>query len=233
MMNVTKTAISLGGWILSAAPRAAAEVGLPAPRWNLRQIQVGPGPRDSGYEALQLRTKGSSVVWGDEWRFAGDGRLASLIWSVPERNGSAPRNLGPVVPAALGLEQLEGEVPMPKVRAFDGQQLICGMGEPLRGPTSFLVAPDLTVIVEDGRWWGWRLERPLLHLPGRPGPAIVPLLRAWFDLVSDATLDDLNDRDPKLREGLEALRANAEGLRHPAGDLLASEVRAVMDNFYA
>ncbi len=206
---------------------------LPSPIWELRQIRIGPAPGDASYDAHESRTRGSSFVWGDEWRFGEDGRLLSLIWTVPERRAPVPAELGPVEPAALRFEAL-GRLPtFTETIAFDSRQLVCGREAPPRSPRSFLIAPDLSVVADGDAWWGWRLERPLAHLPEGPGPrALAPLISRWFELVNEETIEALESGDPSLQQNIESLLAEAEALRHPAAHPLAEEAARVLDNFY-
>lgn len=230
-MNPSAMDLKLAEWVLRVE---AGHPLLPPPVWTLDEVRIGPAPRDPDYDAHIARTTGSSVVWGDEWRFdPDDGRLVSLIWRVPETNAASPGEMGGATPAALFLTSAAGEVDMPEVRSFTPERLVCGRRDDLVRPLGLTIAPGLTLLTQDGRWWGWALEDPMRHLPGGPAPAeLAELVRGWTQLVSDDTLDALGDADPTLEKDLRALAARARTLGHPAADLLADRIEAVLGNFY-
>lgn len=230
MTTAMTTRIHHADWTLSVRPGAPV---LAAPIWTLRELRIGPTPRDEAYGRHLARTRGSTVVWGDEWRFATSGGLVSLLWSVPEREGPMPKDFGPTETVQLHVEKLDTEQAGFPVRAFDGQQLVASVNAPLRRPRCYQIAPDLSLVVDEGRLWGWRLERPQAHLPGGPGPrGLTPLLARWCELIREARIDELEEGEAKIHTELTELRDRARALRHPSADAVADEVEAVLDNFY-
>jgi hypothetical protein len=228
---MSETSFNLAAWELGVV-EGAASLGFAV--FTLTDVRIGPHPREQGYDAHIASTTGSSVVWGDEWRFdPADGHLLSLIWNVPNTNTEAPDVLGPTRPATLRLRSVSGEVDMAVTRAFTPERLTCGSAEPLLRPVGYQIAPNLTVLVQDGRWWGWTLDRPLDHLLCGPAPAeLGPLVVKWFQLVSDETLDALDDQDPALSAEIMLLRRRAVALKSSAADVLVMRIDAVWQYFY-
>lgn len=208
---------------------------MPSPVFELDSVRVGPSPPDSAYDSHIARTRGSLVTWGDEWRFEIEtGQLVSLIWRIPEANV----RFTPVLPqphsATLSLSSMGGEIDVPAAKAFVPDMLIC-CRDFARPPTllAFRIAPDLSVLVAEGVWWGWALERPLDHLVRESAPdALGPIVSRWYELVSDETLDALMERNRELGNELKRLYACSLALAHPAAEKVAGHIYRTWKNFF-
>jgi hypothetical protein len=225
--------LTIADWELVTLPAAA---GLPRPVLALDMVRVGPSPRDPAYDAYLSTTQGSSVVWGDEWRFAKDppSELRSLLWHVPERNASGTHlRLPPLHPAAIGLRHMGGDMDMPVLRDFTPERLVCLREGAAAADTAHEVAPGLCILAAGNAWCGWALLRPLDALEGGPAPpSLGPLIARWYALVSEATLDALSERDTALRAEITRLRDEMRGLSHPTATGVAAHADRVLESFY-
>ncbi|NVJ14289.1 hypothetical protein [Myxococcus sp. AM010] len=224
------------------------------PGWTIDALNVGPFPSSPGYDAHLARTLGSTFDWSDEFRFDKDTLLLeTIILKVPERNLNrgdiAAWKECPATPGLLRLREHESfsfDETGARHMAPDGSALICfyeeltSEGHRLR----INIAPSLDLLCIDDRHYGWMLSWPAQHLiPDSRGgicsppyledePEVVPLVWEYQQLVSDDTLDRLNEKDPSLLTALKALREKTG----PSGTLprqaLRQRIDALLDTFY-
>lgn len=224
------------------------------PGWTLDALNVGPFRSAQGYDDHFARTMGSTCDFGDEFRFSDDTLLLeTLILNVPERNLDrgelAAWKESPVSPGLLRLRERESflfDETTARYFARDGSALLCFFDEliPTERRYRINVAPSLDLLSDDGRYYGWMLSWPVRYLiPGTLGgsssPArleddlgLVPLVHEYHQLVSDDTLDRLNERDPALKAALTALRERTCPPETLSRRALRERIDELLDSFY-
>jgi hypothetical protein len=241
----------LSGHIVDVVPGHALTT---LPGWTLDVLSVGPFRSAQGYDAHLARTMGSTCDFGDEFRFGGDTLLLeTLILNVPERNldrgDLAVWKESPVSPGLLRLRERESflfDETTARHLAHDGSALLCFFEEivPTERRSRLNVAPSLDLLCDDDRYYGWMLSWPVRHLiPGALGgpssparleddPALVALVCEYQQLVSDDTLDRLNEQDPALKTALTALRERTSPPETHSRRALRERIDELLDTFY-
>ncbi|XXF79043.1 hypothetical protein P2318_04630 [Myxococcaceae bacterium GXIMD 01537] len=224
------------------------------PGWTLGALNVGPFRSSPGYDARLARTLGSTFDWSDEFRFdSGTLLLETVILKVPERNldrgDLAAWKESPVISGLLHLRERESfpfDETNARYLAPDGSALLCFYEEltPMGQRLRINIAPSLDLLCVDGRYYGWMLFWPSRHLiPDSRGgahsplvleddPGMVPLVREYQQLVSEDTLDRLNEQDAALLTALKALRERTGSYETLPRRALRERIDAVLDTFY-
>ncbi|HLL06945.1 MAG TPA: hypothetical protein VK539_40595 [Myxococcaceae bacterium] len=217
-------------------------------------LNVGPFRSAQGYDAHFARTMGSTCDFGDEFRFGGETLLLeTLILNVPERNLDrgelAAWKKSPVFPGLLRLRARESflfDETTARHLALNGSALVCFFEElaPTERRYRINVAPSLDLLCDDGRYYGWMLSWPVRHLvpnmlggPSSPSrleddPGLVSLVCEYQQLVSDDTLDRLNEQDPALKAALTALRERTNSPETLSRRALRERIDELLGTFY-
>jgi|GEM_PF-1999681 len=224
------------------------------PGWTLDVLNVGPFRSSPGYDARLARTVGSTFDWSDEFRFDSSTLLLeTVILKVPERNLNrgdlAAWKASPVIQGLLRLRERESfpfDETSARYLAPDGSALLCFYEEitPTGQHRRINIAPSLDLLCVDDRYYGWMLFWPSRHLipdsrggPHAPpaledDPGVVPLVCEYQQLVSEDTLDRLNEQDAALLTALNELRGRTESCETMPRRVLRKRIDAVLETFY-
>ncbi|WP_406862842.1 hypothetical protein ABZO31_21410 [Streptomyces sp. HUAS MG47] len=199
-----------------------------------RLVIAGPYRSADDHERHLLATSGAGW-WvadaSDEMRFSLDaGSLVSAWFQAPgrvAREGTDPGSWLNADRADARLAVVPGrnfDLPRVSVRWCErsGSALVCLTEEGFSGGavvrSRLGIAQDLDLLIADGRYVGWLLERPAAHLcnswtkvPDSPeDPELGTWVARFFALTDDEVFDTIVDGDPTALEPLRELLAEVQ-----------------------
>ncbi|NJM91217.1 MAG: hypothetical protein HC863_02925 [Myxococcales bacterium] len=232
------------------------------PTWDLQTLVAGVRRSSAAYDRHLSETFGSSYDWSDELRFSrATGRLVSLVLKTPEA-GTVAREVASAwlaLPRVAGLPLIAERELGFHVDPFDHRVMSAGghhllvlaADAGLQGATlRLMIHPSIDLLFSDGRYCGWVLHKPVLHLAGASGqrrasddgaddgsamsPALTEAVAEYLELVVEPNLDRMSDQAPDLLARLSALRARvaATGGLGVAASVLRQRIEEVIETFY-
>ncbi|MEV6329272.1 hypothetical protein [Streptomyces sp. NPDC051909] len=231
-MHVTHVTLN-DGWTATVTDTPLS----PTPRLSVDSLVVAPYTEREERERFFSATFGSMhFLWDtpDILRFDKESRdLVAVELRLPYTSANADVTtrlpvLPEVRPGGLRADEVKDchlEMCMALCRTPGDAELIClrdldVIDAPLDARIG--IAPDLTLLLQQGTVVGWTLADPARHLttgyaapdPAAPAESTRRLLRDCIDLVTQPLFDDITDGEPaalsRLRAADEALRAQTE-----------------------
>lgn len=223
------------------------------PTWSIQTLNVGP-VRSSPVYGRHLRdTVGSSYDWSDELRFdKHTGRLASFVLKTPEAGVvdpeiarswlALPRQTG--IPVLEDLENGFHIDPLDlRYLTEEGSALVVTDAMMPASDSDSLrlaIGDDVDLLFHRGRYRGWILESPILHLVADPGDTplgtddarLHELLREYLTLVVEPNIARMSDEDPEMHKALQALRARVRNIDGPQAGALLCAIERALEVFY-
>ncbi len=218
-----------GDWSLSLETQ---DLVLDNPSFTVRHVWLGLSPSDPDYDAHEAETEGSDPVWGDAWRFERNSTsLVSFYLEIPEQNVPTAPEIVRKGAARLVALDTSGTPPHTSSRHFDRGILTCGQLETPEKVDGFEVAPDFSILLHNGEFWGWEFAAAIDQSDAN-FETDCALVAKYYELVSEDTLDDLDDRGILLRERLLQLRTEALNSGGETASMVADHISKVIENFY-
>jgi hypothetical protein len=223
------------------------------PTWSIQTLQAGPSRSSPEYNQHLRDTVGSSYDWSDELRFdKRTGRLKSFVLKTPEAGMVDPVTAGSwlALSRQKGLPLLEDREngfhinPLDlRYLSEDGRALVSADAKlPVAdgGSLRLAISDDVDLLFHRGRYGGWILGAPIVHLVAEPGhktagsdePRLHELLREYLTLVVEPYIARMSDEDPEMQKALQALRARIQQIDGVQARALLSAIDRVLDVFY-